>query len=609
MVLVAAGVLQSRAQAQTPITLGVSSTSVEAFPTVSLSLTVADGDGQRIRGLSSGNFWLLEDGSARPDLTVAETEVGSRQLFAILTGRALRIRDSQGRTRFDLVRQALLDWWERADVDEYESDDLTLLTSDGPLAVHASASTLRSALTTHQPTFAEEASGYDLLIFALDYMADPPPKNGMPGSLVLIAPPIEGLTDVLMGNVVTRAKETATAIYPVLVGPPEAIDTPGADRLRQLAAQTGGVFAVFNPGQGLEGLAEKLIGRRFIYTIHYISQANSSGIHTIGLQVEVPGAAVAAMEQTYQVEILPPHLSFIQPPNLIVREADDPSLALEQLPPTSQILQILITFPDNHPRPITLATLLVDGQPVSDLDTPPFDHFTLDLTRFVESGSHTLRVEAEDSLGLSSTSEPIRLEIEVRPPPRGLVALRPALGSIAAALAVLIIGVALAVSLMSAGHRQAASSRGARRAPGLTAAKRRASLQRRATGAAVEGMLIPVDGRGQEGKPLPLTGVDVVLGRDASLAGIVIDDPSVSGIHARMIRLAGGGYFLRDQGSVAGTWINFRPVSNDGAHLSHEDLIHVGRVGLRFRLASPPPPREIRVRPVEGEAATEGAGS
>jgi len=93
------------------------------------------------------------------------------------------------------------------------------------------------------------------------------------------------------------------------------------------------------------------------------------------------------------------------------------------------------------------------------------------------------------------------------------------------------------------------------------------------------------------------------------LAGIVLDDPSVSGMHARMIRLAGGGYLLRDQGSVAGTWINFRPVPNDGAQLDHEDLIHLGRVGLRFRLASPPPPREIRVRPLNGEAATQGAES
>ncbi len=573
---------------------------------MSLSLTVADGEGLRIPGLTAEDFAVSEDGSPRPGASVSEAEIGSRQIFAILTGRALRIRDSQGRTRFDFVRQALLDWWAGPGVAGYELDDMSLVTSEGPLAIHASASTLSSALTAHQPAFAEEPSGYDFTILALGYMADPPPNEGMPGSLVVFSPPMDGLTDVLMENVVTRARQTATAIYPVLVGPPEAIDTPGAERMRQLALQTGGAFSVFDPGQGLQALAEKVIGRRYIYSLIYTSQASTSGPHQVEVQVQVPGGAAASLEESYQVQILPPQVSFIQPPSQIVREADDPSLAIEQLPPTTQDLRILVDFPDGHPRPLTLATLYVDDQPASVLDAPPFDRFSLDLTRFVESGSHTLRVEAQDSLGLSSTSEPTRLEIEVRPPPRGLTALRPALGSIAAALGILVLGVALAASLMSAGRRQIASGGSRRQGAGLPATKRRASMQKRVSETAVEAVLVPVDNRGQEGRALPLTGVDVVLGRDASLAGIVLDDPSVSGMHARMIRLAGGGYLLRDQDSVAGTWINFKPVADDGTQLANEDLIHLGRVGLRFRLASPPPPREIRVRPLDGEAESRG---
>jgi hypothetical protein len=590
------------AQGQTPVTLGVSSITAEGFPTIRLTLTVADAEGQHIPRLTGGNFAVTEDGVARPDASVKESEIGSRQIFAILTGQALRIRDSQGRTRFDFVRQALLEWWAGPNVAAYELDDLSLVTSDGPLAVHASAQTLSSALTAHQPTFTGEPSGYDFLTLALGYMSDPPPNEGMPGSLVLFSPPLDGLTDVLLENVVARAKETGTVIYPVLVGPPDAVDSPGADRMRQLAVQTGGAFEVFDPGQGLEALAQKVIGRRFIYTLGYTSQANTSGTHQIEVHVKASGAEAATLEQSYQVQILPPQVSFIQPPSKIVRESDDTTLAIEQLPPTTQDLPILIDFPDGHTRPITRATLYVDDAPESELDAPPFNHFTLDLTRFIESGSHTLRVETEDSLGLSSTSEPTRLEIEVRPPPRGLAAVRPALGSIAAALGVLVLGAAVAVSLMSAGRRQAASLRGGGRARGFPRTKRRASLHERTPDTAVEAMLVPVDNRGQEGEALPLTGIDVILGRDASLAGIVLDDPSVSGMHARMIRLADGGYLLRDQDSIAGTWINFRPVTSDGTQLAHEDLIHIGRVGLRFRQASPPPPREIRVRPLAGEA-------
>jgi hypothetical protein len=37
-------------------------------------------------------------------------------------------------------------------------------------------------------------------------------------------------------------------------------------------------------------------------------------------------------------------------------------------------------------------------------------------------------------------------------------------------------------------------------------------------------------------------------------------------------------------GSSAGTWINYTPVSGEGACLEHGDLIHIGRVGFRFSL-------------------------
>jgi len=607
LALVAAGTLKSSARAQTAIKLGVSSVAVDSFPTVTVYLTFADPEGRAIPDLPLGAVTIREDGSARPDPSVTKTEVGSRQIFAILTGRGLRIRDSQGRSRFDLVRQALLDWWAMPEFAGYGADELTLITSEGPLAVHAPIATLRSALGTHQPAFVETASGYDLIMLALDYVSGAPPRGGMPGSLVLITPPIEGLADGLLENAVSRAQQTATAVFPVLIGPPESVESPETDQLRRLADSTGGTFHVFDPAQGLSSVAAKLIDRRTVYALTYTSQVNSSGTHRIEIQVEPEGSPVVTLETSYQVEVFPPEVSFVQPPARVIREGEDPSVSLEELPPTEQLLTVLIDFPDNHPRPITHSTLIVDDQPVAERGTAPFDRFTLDLTGFIESGSHSLRVEVQDGLGLQASSDPVQMEIEIRPPPRGLSALRPALGPIAAGLAVLVAGVVLALSLMSAGRRQATSRPAGRRGIGLRTTMRRATLQGPPAEGAVEAMLVPIDARGQEGSPLPLTGVDVFLGRDASLVGIVLDDPSVEGMHARMIRLAGGGYLLRDQGSVSGTWINFDPVPADGAQLAHDDLIHLGRVGLRFRLASPPAPREIRIHLLSGDESAQEA--
>jgi predicted component of type VI protein secretion system len=53
------------------------------------------------------------------------------------------------------------------------------------------------------------------------------------------------------------------------------------------------------------------------------------------------------------------------------------------------------------------------------------------------------------------------------------------------------------------------------------------------------------------------------------------------------LRQEDGSYRLSDEGSVAGTWINYTPVSHGGARLEHGDLIHVGRIGFRFTLREP----------------------
>jgi pSer/pThr/pTyr-binding forkhead associated (FHA) protein len=98
-----------------------------------------------------------------------------------------------------------------------------------------------------------------------------------------------------------------------------------------------------------------------------------------------------------------------------------------------------------------------------------------------------------------------------------------------------------------------------------------------------------------------LVGTDIILGRDAALSAVHLDDPSVSGLHSRLTRLANGDYLIRDQDSIAGTWVNYTPVPDHGTVLHHGDLIHVGRIEYRFVLAHPPRAKEIRVSPLNNE--------
>jgi predicted component of type VI protein secretion system len=105
--------------------------------------------------------------------------------------------------------------------------------------------------------------------------------------------------------------------------------------------------------------------------------------------------------------------------------------------------------------------------------------------------------------------------------------------------------------------------------------------------------------RGEEGPPLSISAEELTFGRDPLLATQVLEDASVDALHARLRREMDGSYRLLDEGSTAGTWINYTPVSQEGARLEHGDLIHIGRVGFRFNLSNPGHVRKPVIKPEE----------
>jgi pSer/pThr/pTyr-binding forkhead associated (FHA) protein len=84
------------------------------------------------------------------------------------------------------------------------------------------------------------------------------------------------------------------------------------------------------------------------------------------------------------------------------------------------------------------------------------------------------------------------------------------------------------------------------------------------------------------GTPISISAGEVTLGSDPNQSILVFDDLSVEGLHARLTRLEEGVFKISDEGSVAGTWVNYTPVSGEGVVLVHGDLIHIGRISFRF---------------------------
>jgi hypothetical protein len=95
--------------------------------------------------------------------------------------------------------------------------------------------------------------------------------------------------------------------------------------------------------------------------------------------------------------------------------------------------------------------------------------------------------------------------------------------------------------------------------------------------------------------PIPVLEKDMTFGTDPVQSVRVLDDPSISPLHARIKQTAEGVFVIYDHGSVAGTWVNFEPVTREGRRLMHGDRIHFGQMVYRFDLSQPPAESEPQV--------------
>jgi hypothetical protein len=103
------------------------------------------------------------------------------------------------------------------------------------------------------------------------------------------------------------------------------------------------------------------------------------------------------------------------------------------------------------------------------------------------------------------------------------------------------------------------------------------------------------DGQPVTAPAIPISRPEMIFGSDPLQATRILDDPSVSPLHARLKEVHGE-YILSDEKSVAGTWVNYDQLSAP-RRLQHGDVLHIGRLSYRFMLRKPPERPAPRVVP------------
>jgi hypothetical protein len=294
----------------------------------------------------------------------------------------------------------------------------------------------------------------------------------------------------------------------------------------------------------------------------------------------------------------------------------------EILMPEQQLIHIIVEFPDGHPRGLKRTSLYVDGMIIAENTSAPFDQFIWDLSDYDESSQHTIIVEAEDALGLKRSSISIPVTLTVVQVPRGFQAVLARYSTYLVLGAISLAGLALVGILIRSrgGNTPRSQPRNGRKPkfedpltqpvaaltePPVSATKKTKTQPRRTSWLPARTVrvqdapayLIRLTNGGEPASvsPIAVLEKDMTFGTDPVQSMRVLDDPSISALHARIKRMEDGVFFIYDHGSVAGTWVNFDPVPREGFRLSHGDRIHFGQIVYRFDLKQPPAESEPRV--------------
>jgi hypothetical protein len=627
MIALVAGVflISNSASAQAVPRAVLSAPNMEEFPRITYYLDIKDAQGIFMPGLGSSDITIIEDNVLLGG-QINEIRPGAQIVVAFNPGAAFSIVDFEGNNRLYYVSQALEYWWNTQA--EPDLDDLSLVTSGGVLLSHSNTpSEWIEAWSTYDPPLNTSIPSLEVLASALELVSDPTSQPGMGRAVLFLTPTLSPDWGEAIQSMADRATQSNIRVHIGLIDSPSLFTSTSAAQLQALALQTGGQFFAFSNTEPIPDFQQMFESSRRIYQLAYRSQVNTTGTHTFSVTVNTPIGEITSDLISFEIQLRPPNPIFVELPSQIVRAIpDDADIATENLEPREYPIEVVVEFPDTIQRTLTRTALFANGLIVAENTSPPYDQFNLDLTPFASSEEVILMVEALDELGMTGNSIDIPVQITIQRPEQGLLPTLARNVTVVSLGFVGLAGVVLLLVLVLAGRirpRRIGERRKARAAyddpvtqpirqieeqhemeknvlarvrSRLPAAKLRWP-QRASTRQEPFAYLIRIS---EEGVPDPgsvfqVTTPEITFGSDPSEAVVLLENPAIEPLHSRLWRDDDGGFHIADQESVAGTWLNYAPVTKMGCQVEHGDLIHVAKVGFRFTLEKPTQPRQTVV--------------
>ena len=529
-------------------------------------------------------------------LSLAQTHVGVHFTLVINGSTFFDLNDENGFSPYDRIRDTLETWVSTRDF--AEADSWSLITNESVRIRNTSSGEVwRMSLVGFEPNFRNVIPDLEGLSTAIENARDRVVPFGVDKSILYITTPPPAQQIEAVNTLTLEAQLAGIQVNVWMVGDPYFLTNDQGGSLINLAQNTGGSFFSYT---GLEPLPDPetyLFESGSFYTLTYQTNIRETGSYPLRVQVDTPEGEISGESVPFYLEVEPPNPILLTPPETIERQWEQITEMNEpELYPDLREINIMIEFPDGHPRAITTSRLIVDGQIVLVKDQPPFDVLTWDISALEESGEHVLQVEVRDSLGLTGQTIETPVQILVIEPEREIQPLieRPWFIALLIGLGLLtVFGAFWLIRRLWQQNRLKKSEKDG---------------EKESHSSEWRDLFGPDDLRRGEARLHPLTlgnsledrysfaisKLKMIIGSDPESADVVLEDRNVLGRHA-LLHYHQGQYWISPLEESGGTWLNYKLVNSHSVPLQSGDIIHVGDLGFRFTIIDADHPPEVMV--------------
>lgn len=578
----------------------VDNPTTESFPQIRFQMKTYDQSGRFITTIFPSAVEIIEDEKPIIANEVTLNEPGL-QFTVALNPSVVFLNTYLGYTNWDRIAYTIQTWAES--IPPGKTDTFNFVSGEYYSQTHyTSPRSYGSLFEDYVPNFMTELPSLYSLSYALELAGETTDNTHSNRSILWITPALNYTLLQLLPPIIDQAETLGVQVNVWLVGTTYVAESESAPLIKELAERTGGNFSIFTGLEFLPDIEVYVQPLRYYYDIGYYSQVAQPGGHEFIVNLYYEELELHSSMQEFNIQLYPPNPILISPTTLIEQEWVVPVDAIEpKLQPEYAHFNILVEFPDGIQRPITASKLYINGEMIQENTRAPFDHFEWYIGDMATSQTFIVQAEVIDTLGYTSQTIEMPLQITVGEKPISFFSNTRLVTGIAIGAAALSL---LFVMLFAGRHRnKLAEQREAVRArldPLTQPIPEQHELMPRTTTTRMEAVksnfyaeqfeessparLVYVSNSvlPEKQKVIILNNEEVVIGSDERYVTHILDHPSISAKHARVFQNEKGDLIIADCGSLAGTWLNYSPVSERGSHLQDGDLVQLGQEVFRF---------------------------